>query len=90
MITLQKITVLLLSAYLLSACVVTQAVASDDALKPVPELIAGVLIGYLAHEVIPDGIGLLPPPPTESDQQDLRAQGLKSPLACLNNTEEVQ
>jgi len=51
-------------------------------IAPVAELLPGILIGYLSHKVIPDGVMLLPDAPKQDNAEDhhlnqitLKAQG---------------
>ncbi|WP_019028849.1 acid phosphatase [Colwellia piezophila] len=57
---------------LISSC----ASNKPQPLEPVPELIPGILIGYLPHEVIPDGITLLPTAPIAGNAEDERLNTL--------------
>jgi len=45
-------------------------------LEPVAELIPGILIGYLPHNVIPDGVALLPKAPAQGNEEDKRLNNL--------------
>jgi acid phosphatase (class A) len=51
-------------------------VSSNQSLEPVPELIPGVLIGYLSHDVIPNGISLIPEPSEDNSVEDTRLNKL--------------
>ncbi|WP_246129192.1 acid phosphatase [Colwellia demingiae] len=67
-IKINKVCIVLSSFLLFGGCTSNQS----QPLEPVAELIPGILIGYLPHDVIPDGIALLPTAPIAGNAEDKR------------------
>ncbi|MFQ3193331.1 MAG: acid phosphatase (class A) [Colwellia sp.] len=67
-INIKKVCIVLSSFVFFEGC----AISKLQPLEPVAELIPGILIGYLPHAVIPDGIALLPNAPIAGNVEDKR------------------
>jgi acid phosphatase (class A) len=71
-ININKVCIVLTSFLLFEGC----ASSKLQPLEPVAELIPGILIGYLPHAVIPDGIALLPKAPIAGNEEDKRLNAI--------------
>jgi acid phosphatase (class A) len=69
---INKVCILLSSLLFLSGCTYHKL----QSLEPVAELIPGILMGYLPHNVIPNGVTLLPPAPIQGDLEDKRLNNI--------------
>jgi acid phosphatase (class A) len=67
-ININKVCIALFSFLFFEGC----ANSKLQPLEPVAELLPGILIGYLPHNVIPDGVGLLPKAPAQGNEEDKR------------------
>lgn len=67
-ININKVCIVLSSILFFGGC----ANSKLQPLDPIAELLPGILIGYLPHNVIPDGVGLLPKAPAQGNEEDKR------------------
>ena len=71
-ITISKVCIVLSIVVFFAGCTKNNL----SPLEPVAELIPGILIGYLPHNVIPDGVALLPKAHAQGNEEDKRLNNL--------------